>query len=97
MAKKKKKKHCWQTKVCSFMSSLLFIVLLRENKVLVLLWQAYYLSRSGSLLVNMDYWILADLLFLLLWLSGWWGDGSFDLKRCCWQWLCRLVSWSCWY
>ena len=88
MAKKKKKKHCWQTKVCSFMSSLLFIVLLRENKVLVLLWQAYYLSRSGSLLVNM---------FLLLWLSGWWGDGSFDLKRCCWQWLCRLVSWSCWY
>lgn len=59
------------------MSSLLFIVLLRENKVLVLLWQAYYPSRSGSLLVNMDYWSLADLLFLLLWLSGWWGDGSF--------------------
>ena len=67
----KKKKHSWQTKVCSFMSSLLFIVLLRENKVLVLLWQAYYLSRSGSLLVNMDYWSLADLLLLLLWLSGW--------------------------
>ena len=67
----KKKKHCRQTKVCSFMSSLLFIVLLREKKVLVLLWQAYYLSRSGSLLVNMDYWSLADLLLLLLWLSGW--------------------------
>ena len=79
------------------MSSLLFIVLLRVNKVLVLLWQAYYLARSGSLLVNMDYWSLADLLFLLLWLSGWWGYGLFDLKRCCWQWLCRLVSWSCWY
>lgn len=59
------------------MSSLLFIVLLRENKVLVLLWQAYYLSRSGSFSVNMDYWSLADLLFLLLWLSGRWGDGSF--------------------
>ena len=30
-------------------------------------------------------------------LSGWWGDGPFNLKRYCWRLLCGLAFWRCRY
>ena len=43
--------------------------------------------------MNMDCWSFAGLRVLLLRLSGWWGDGPFNLKRYCWRLLCGLAFW----